>query len=438
MTTGTSPEPPAAWRRWALAQLDLPPGMSDDEARRILFGRLSDMDFMPPSGWDSALRVAGMAPCEGALDGPVFVPARRDMEQAMRADIESFAAQFFSLPPALRTARYQDLVKQAVGVPALASRLENLRPGLDLPCELPTGQSPEATELLEQVRRLFVLPPQERASRRMAFLKQCRSNWSDWQRAAIVVQAKIARVASLETMLFRELCTSDSREKRRQKLTRRRRRATQGIHSATTVSHRSEGNRWWIVAVAAVLLTAIRLLSGNQSHRSNPFTARTSQPWSVQEAQHHGDLEKMLSDIQKRLDEEATGGAAQGGKRSRDRADRVAAPPKASPPKAAPSSPQSPSLLSQTEGVEIHIAKSPEEAREIVRQVQDRQAKTKPPQAAPPRVEMHALNLEQARELLRQMREQQAQGGPNKARDATISALEKAIESASRSSQKQP
>lgn len=86
MTTGTKPELSAAMHRWALAQLDLQPETLGDEARRKLLKQLSEMDFMPPVAWDSALRVSNFA--AGDQTAPAFLPARRAAEQSLRAEVE--------------------------------------------------------------------------------------------------------------------------------------------------------------------------------------------------------------------------------------------------------------------------------------------------------------------------------------------------------------
>lgn len=302
MTTGTRGKPPTAWRDWALAELDLRPGMSDDEKCRIIFERLRDMDFMPPIAWHSALRVAEIAPSDGDVDGPVFVPARRAVEEALRAEIRTFVAKFFSLPPDLRAAQYQELIQRAAGMPALTARLEALSPALDLPCELPTGHPPEAVELIDQVRRMFVLPRQERAGRRLAFLRQCRRNWSRWQRVAIAVQWKIGRVASLEPVLFRELCASGNRERIRQKIARQRRRSLRTGGLLHKITSSSSDNRWWIVILAGMALTISRLSTSIHNQFAKPSPVRSPQPWSAREAEHR-DLNRSLIDMQNKLEQ---------------------------------------------------------------------------------------------------------------------------------------
>ncbi|HEV3344319.1 MAG TPA: hypothetical protein VG125_28345 [Pirellulales bacterium] len=334
------------------------------------------------------------------------------------------------MPPHIRTAQYQELLKQAAGMPAVTARLEGLCPALELPCELPTGQRPEVVELLDQVRRLFVLPRQERASRRLAFLQQCRTNWPQWQRVAIAVQAKIARLPSLEPELFRELCTSGNREKVRQKIARQRRRSSQKSRGPHTTTRNSSGNRWWMAIIVGVGLAIIRGSTSSHNPSPKPPLVPSSSPWTAQERERHRELGRSLVEIQNRLKQREAERAARPGQLPRNPAESLLPPPeKTSSPPPNPSLPPLPSG-----GVEIRIVKSPEEAQEMLRQLQEQQAQGGQ-QKGMPRVEMHNLNLDQAREFLRQLREQQAQGGPNTSRDAAIRALEQVLDEAGRNSQ---
>lgn len=431
MTTGTSPEPLDRVRRWAREQLDLPHYMSDEQSRRTLLKRLAELDFMPPIGWDSALRVAGFAPCDGDVHGRTFAPARQAVEETLRAEVEVFASAFFSLMPDARCARFQELMAACVDLPCLRARVESLRSGLDLPCDLPVDQSPEVNELLDQARRLFVLRPQERASRRLAYLKECQSRDDQWQTSARWVQAKFPRYAALEPLLFRELSTTGSRVKLREKIARRRLRTARRLRPTKILTRSSRRiprvKVWPIVVGAVVVINLLRAFVPSNRPSSNFYPPRDA----------HLEFERLNQDVNaSRRDGKSSYETLL---RLRGEVSQPATAPRPAPPEAASSSPDSslPSLP-QTEGVEIHVAKSPEEAQEIVRQFQERHAQEKPPQSASPRVEMHSLEVNQARELLRQLREQQAQGGPSNSRDGLIRALEKAIENASGSSQKGP
>lgn len=282
MTTGTSPEPLDRIRRWAREQLDLPPDMSDEQSRRALLQRLAELDFMPPIGWDSALRVAGFAPC-GDVNGRAFAPARRAVEETLRAEVEAFASVFFSLRPEARSARFQELLTACVDLPCLRARVESLRPGLDLPCNLPVDQSPEVNELLTQARRLFVLRPQERASRRMKWLRECQGDIRKWQRAASFVQSRIGRYAALELVMFRELANAGMRERLRKKVARKRKRAA-GARGVIT------GLKWLNhhpgIAVFLMMLTCgtLGVLSGGARNSDHTLHQPPVQPFGARKA----------------------------------------------------------------------------------------------------------------------------------------------------------
>lgn len=271
MTTGTNPKPSTAIRRWAIEQLDLQSGMPAREARQKLLKQLGEMDFMPPGGWDSALRVLGIAAGDGDQNGPALLPPRRAAEDSLREEVEAFAARFFSLAPNTRIAHYQELLRRCAGVPAVAGRLEMLSPALELPCELPPGQTHDVANLLEQARCLCVLPRQERASCRMAFLQECGTDLTRWQQAASLVQAKFARYAALEPTLFRELAASGDREKSRERIARQRRRMVRKARTTKTVASTSQKSPWWIGIAAVVVLNIVRVIfTGNHSYNTVP------------------------------------------------------------------------------------------------------------------------------------------------------------------------
>ncbi|HEX4608192.1 MAG TPA: hypothetical protein VH092_08295, partial [Urbifossiella sp.] len=98
---------------------------------------------------------------------------------AFAAEVEAFAAVFWSLAPAERRARHDSLWGFRCG-PA-AARLGELRAGLDV---VPiTGSGPAVQEVVRLVQDLFVLPARARAARRMARLKKA-VRPREWDRAA--------------------------------------------------------------------------------------------------------------------------------------------------------------------------------------------------------------------------------------------------------------
>ncbi|HEX7375984.1 MAG TPA: hypothetical protein VF278_02675 [Pirellulales bacterium] len=188
--------------RWAFEQLDLPNETPAAEARPRLLKQLADMDFMPPGGWDSALRTSGLTALNADADSPAFVPARRGAEYLLREEVEDFAAKFFSLPPDERDARFEKLAEQCMEMPALTARLAGLRLALDLPCELPSDCGSPLAELLGNARRLFTLRLQECASGRFALLHELREDILNWQEPCARIERDFPRYVELEPDLF--------------------------------------------------------------------------------------------------------------------------------------------------------------------------------------------------------------------------------------------
>ena len=425
MTTGTKVELSAVMHRWALAQLDLQPGTPGDEARRKLLKQLSEMDFMPPIAWDSALRVSNFTAGGSDQTAPAFVPARRAAEESLRAEVDDFAAKFFSLAPDVRIVRHRDLLKRCADAPALVVRLESLAPALELPSEAPAGQSGEVVQLLEQTMRLFVLPRQERADQRWRFVKHCQADRAAWRVAAAVVQREHVRHAALEPALIGELSMPPNREKQRARLAHRRKVQLR----RSRIVKRLFGNEYAYLVWVLVPAVTLGLFLGffKEAKKSPRGGGNVSQPSS------QSNLQKANEEMNKFVND-----SLRQGKPIPEALRRLYG----LPPQKAPSPPPIPAPpTATTQRVEVRIAKSREQAQEMLRQLQGPQSNGGPPQtvsSAPPQDgPVQVLSLEQAREKLRQLQEQRAESGPDPLRDAMIAGLENAIQEASRNSEKQ-
>lgn len=425
MTTGTNPELSAAMHRWALAQLDLQPETPADEARPKLLRQLRDVDFMPPVDWDSALRVSNFA-AGGGQTAPALAPARRADEESLRAEVEGFAAAFLSLAPNVRIVRYQGLLKRCADAPAIVGRLESLAPALELPSEASAGQSREVAQLLEQTVRLFVLPRQERADQRWRFVKHCQANPAAWRAAAAVVQSEHARYAALEPALIGELSMPPHREKQRARLARRRKAQLRRSRVAKRLFGSEHAYLVWALVPAVMLGLFLGFFKeAKKSPRSGGYVSQPSSQSNLQKANE--EMNKFVNDSLRQ------------GKPIPETLRRLyGLPPQKAPsppPSPAPSStPNAAPSSAPTQRVEVRVAKSREQAQEMLRQLQESQSNGGPPQSR----QVEFLSLEQAREKLRQLQQQRAQSGPDTLRDAMIAGLEDAIQEASRNSQKQP
>jgi hypothetical protein len=225
MTTGTNPKAlPAAWRRWALDELNLAPDVSDADARRSVLEQLGEMDFMPPAGWDSALRTSGLVASPREPASVVYLPVHRAAEETARKQVEAFAAAFWRLSPVERAKRFNAVLARCQGSPAMLPRLEDLRAGLNLPSEITADVPPLVGELVSSLRGVFVLGRHERAAKRLTFLRAVESDIDAWQEAARTLQSSYPHYAVLDPALVDRLATWRQRERRRTQVRDKRRR----------------------------------------------------------------------------------------------------------------------------------------------------------------------------------------------------------------------
>lgn len=319
----------------------------------------------------------------------------------------------------MRIIRYRDLLKRCADAPALVGRLESLAPALELPSEAPAGQSGEVAQLLEQMMRLFVLPRQERADQRWRFVRYCQADPAAWRAAAAVVQREYVRHAALEPALISELSMPPHREKQRARLARRRRVQLR----RSRIVKRLFGNVYAYIVWVLVPAVTLGLFLGNfkeakKSPRGGGYVSQPSSQSNLQKANE--EMNKFVNDSLRQ------------GKPIPETLRRLYG----LPPQKAPSPPPS---SAPTQRVVVRVAKSREQAQEMLRQLQGRPSNGGAPQtvsSAPPHDrQVQVLSLEQAREKLRQLQEQRAQSGPDPLRDAMIAGLENAIQEASRNSQ---
>lgn len=390
----TTRETTGAARRWAFEQLDLSAHSPAAEVRPRVLKQLANMDFMPPGGWDSALRVSGLTAFSADADSPAIVPARRGAEELLREELEDFAAKFFSMPPDERGTRFEELAEQCAEMPALTARLAGLRPALDLPCRLPSDQPCEVAQLLDFARRLFVLPRRHRASRRLIVLKECRERPGQWPQAAEVVQRYFGRYAALDALLFRELAPSGDREELRQRVARQRRRALRKLRPPKLVTKTSSDVPRWVPVVLGVL--TILYVFEDQTNKA----ARREQ-------------KRATDGIPDWITQQDVEFKARHGQFPDDVVRRLGLPPlnKTRPPAPGPTRPaKSDKSHDRTPSADRPAGSAPADLPAL------------PPGA----------------ELLRELRNQQSREGPNQARDEAIRALEKRIEEAARSSKASP
>ena len=248
-------------RQWARHQF----GLADDAPtdRAALLRQLSEEAFSPPPGMDYAARLlCGTA--ENAAFDLGLQEAQRELENQCREEVETFARNFFALPVRLRWSRYEELQARCTSFPALAVRLEMLRPGLNLdPAELegPAGQ------LAGMLCELFVLAPGPRAARRRELLADLEGEKGFWESTAGYLKKRSPRIAELDPVFLSAFLDREDREER----ARSARKARAAKPAVPTGSDGGGGGSWsWGWLAIMVIIGIIRAASSSSSNSYRP------------------------------------------------------------------------------------------------------------------------------------------------------------------------
>lgn len=236
--------------------LGVPPESSPAEARAAFLKRLEQVDFVPPPHWVAGLALFGVTPAPGAA-----AALEQSGRESLRAEVDDFARQFWSLAPDERKGRWSALRDRCEGEPALHRRLAQLGAGLDVEArEFWIGDG-FGTTLAGLVQELFPLPPLERAARRQAWFDALAGSPVGWQRAADQLRQEAPRVAALEPVLLEridQLAEAYARPPRRY---------------APAPAPASEGGRRGSYAAVYVMvfvgIAILRAISGSSSNSSS-------------------------------------------------------------------------------------------------------------------------------------------------------------------------
>ncbi len=281
MTTGTSPDINPVARRWAAGLLGVPETATGGEARRAYFKKLRESDFLPAPALGHAFRILD------GKTGPVEPKEEwlLEIESRLRAEIESFAAEFFALPVAQRRERWDALLSRCESVSPLLARLQALKAGLDVEIRnRPLGQSHQGS-LAEQLLQSFPMPPLAQAASRQAFLRQIEESTAAdrllWGNAARYLLAEWPALAVLDQDLVRQIVKLRIRLKRLSKLHKRSQQQRQA-----PVAGGKKRTPWpWLMILPGVVLMIARALtpSNNTSLSVAPLPSYSlqSSPQSV-------------------------------------------------------------------------------------------------------------------------------------------------------------
>lgn len=180
-------------RRFAADQLGVADDASASEVRNAFLRQLPGSGFLPTPPLCTALTAMTGQSTPGATDTSGEVDS-----DVLQAQVASFAAQFWSLEPSARRARWQELLDAAIDDPPVAGRLRRLEAGVDLRDQASGAGPPRLREVAGMIQSLFVLAPIERASRRRELLDNLPPPASAWEETARQIQRQQPALAALE------------------------------------------------------------------------------------------------------------------------------------------------------------------------------------------------------------------------------------------------
>jgi hypothetical protein len=289
--------------QWAARTLGIPEGIDEASARAALLRELASDGFVPPL----VRQIAWTA----FLDPQAPLPdaARRAAEVRLRAEIDDFAAEFFSLAPEERGRQWQTLAARAAGSASLAARLAALEPGLNV--VPPAQENPKVARLSAAVVSLFVLAPLARAAQRQAVLHGMKADMAAWEAAARVLSKTAPAIAALDSPLMDSIRfwqkVQANLEQARAGARPRARSAPKAPVAAPRPSGSSQLPMKTLIWIGIVVIGGgARVCSGLGSHSSNSAPPpRFEQPrFQPVDVQKQDDWQRMLEQIQKQQDED--------------------------------------------------------------------------------------------------------------------------------------
>jgi hypothetical protein len=277
MTTGTNPDVRAAVRRWAAGLLGVQESATSVEARRAYFRKVRECDFQPPRSLHHALRVLDGKPVPAKLAEEWLL----EEEGQLRADVESFAVEFFTLPVAQRRQHWDALFSRCQSVSPLRARLQALKAGVEVEIQsLPLGQSFHG-QLAKQLLQSFPLPSLAQATSRQAFLRKIEEpsaavHRKPWEKAAHYVLAEWPALAALDQELVQHIAKLRRRLKRQSKMHARSQRARRTASAAS-----GKSKPWWLlfwIALGALSGILRGMMESNNSSSWRPPAPSYSAP----------------------------------------------------------------------------------------------------------------------------------------------------------------
>lgn len=216
MATSTPPELAATDRaRWARATLGLDPEAPPAEARSQALRLLEREDFVPSLALDQACRHVAWREGQTPAPLPADDQARVAEEARLAAEVETFATDFFFLPPTDRKRRWEELTRQCAFSLPLSWRLQDLKPGLAIDSAAFQDPDERINQLGQHLRDLFPRGPLDRAVRRQSLTRGMEDEIALWEQAARQLTKKYPAVAALDLTWIRQMASWRALRKKR-------------------------------------------------------------------------------------------------------------------------------------------------------------------------------------------------------------------------------
>lgn len=185
---------------WARNVLGVSQRASPAEVRTLLLPRLGDVERQPSRAWRQAARLLGQLDDEPVpREDDEYLLA---VEHEVRRQVEEYAAGFFDLPTDVRTQQWTRLYASSAPYPAIRVRLQQLKSGLlTVVDRKPRDDSTPVAELCKQLPRLFLLPPSLRDASRQELIRSTHGVELQWAEAAKRVRSKQPELAALDREL---------------------------------------------------------------------------------------------------------------------------------------------------------------------------------------------------------------------------------------------
>jgi hypothetical protein len=193
-------------RHWAAKQLGVSPEATPAEARAAFLRQLPDEEFVPAPALVRGARALAAFGSDVPPDPRAEAEALQEAEEAVRAEIEDFADQYWEISVGPRRAKWEALMARADFSRSLRTRLRDLEAGLNIADPgLPAGVDPYLRELASTLCNLYVLRQARRARAWQDSRKQIRIRMWDWKDAALACRERYPALAALLPNLIEEL-----------------------------------------------------------------------------------------------------------------------------------------------------------------------------------------------------------------------------------------